>query len=34
MKGNASVPDALKTANNAINDVIKKQGLAGTGNGN
>jgi multiple sugar transport system substrate-binding protein len=34
MKGNASVTDALKTANNAINDVIKKQGLAGTGNGN
>jgi multiple sugar transport system substrate-binding protein len=34
MKGNASIPDALKTANNAINDVIKKQGLAGTGNGN
>jgi multiple sugar transport system substrate-binding protein len=34
MKGNASIDDALKTANNAINDVIKKQALAGTGNGN
>jgi multiple sugar transport system substrate-binding protein len=34
MKGNASITDALKTANNTINDVIKKQALAGTGNGN
>ena len=34
MKGNASIDDALKTANSAINDVIKKQALAGTGNGN
>ena len=34
MKGNASVQDALKTANDAIQSVIQKQGLAGTGNGN
>ena len=34
MKGNASATDALKSANSAINDVIKKQALAGTGNGN
>jgi multiple sugar transport system substrate-binding protein len=34
MKGNASASDALKSANSAINDVIKKQALAGTGNGN
>jgi multiple sugar transport system substrate-binding protein len=34
MKGNASVQDALKTANDAIQSVIQKQGLAGAGNGN
>ncbi|MBN9154055.1 MAG: extracellular solute-binding protein [Microbacterium sp.] len=34
MKGNASVGDALKTANASINDVIQKQSLAGTGPGN
>jgi multiple sugar transport system substrate-binding protein len=33
MKGNASTTDALKTANDAIQSVIQKQGLAGTGNG-
>jgi multiple sugar transport system substrate-binding protein len=30
MKGNAQIPAALKTANGAINDVIKKQSLKGT----
>ncbi|MEV6104172.1 extracellular solute-binding protein [Streptomyces sp. NPDC051940] len=30
MKGKQSIPDALKTADNAINDAIKKQSLAGT----
>lgn len=33
MKGNATIPAALKTANDAINSVIKKQSLAGTGPG-
>lgn len=30
MKGTASIPDALKKADEKINDVIKKQSLAGT----
>lgn len=31
MKGNADIPTSLKTANDAINDVIQKQSLAGKG---
>jgi multiple sugar transport system substrate-binding protein len=34
MKGTSSIPDALNTANDAIQRVIQTQGLAGTGNGN
>jgi multiple sugar transport system substrate-binding protein len=30
MKNVADVPTALKTANDAINEIIKKQALAGT----
>jgi multiple sugar transport system substrate-binding protein len=30
MKGSADVPSSLKTADDAINDVIQKQSLAGT----
>ncbi|GAA1441005.1 ABC transporter substrate-binding protein [Leifsonia poae] len=30
MKGSADVPTSMKTANDAINDVIQKQSLAGT----
>ena len=33
MKGTKDVASALNTANSAINDVIKKQDLAGTGPG-
>jgi multiple sugar transport system substrate-binding protein len=31
MKGNADIPTSLQTANDAINDVIEKQSLAGKG---
>jgi hypothetical protein len=33
MKGKQDVQSALNTANGAINDVIKKQDLAGSGPG-